>query len=239
MTDDHAGRSRVDAGKSGRFDDRALALLGHMELNAASSISQRRLSLRRRVIGALVAVLVGALAVLFVLGVWNPWRFVVLEQYFGNPLAGVLAVAVGTYLALWLLLPVQNEAVQRGRLRIRVVVAVVAVLGLIGWGVFGRLFSGSYDEIARSDDGSRAVGLITPDSAERQYARIWEGTGLLKRDAGEIGRVCGTVTAHFVNADLVELDAGYGAWRIDLDPATGEPQQVLGPRCPDGPQPID
>lgn len=199
----------------------------------------RRLSLRRRILGTVAAVLVGAMAVLFLLGGWNPGRLVLLEQYFGNPLAGVLAVAIGTYLVLWLLLPVQNEAVQRGRLRVRVVVAVIGVLGLIAWGVFGRLFSGSYEEVARSADGSRAVGLVTVDAGDRQFARIWEGSGLLMREAGEIGRVCRFVSAEFIGADLVEIDAGYGAWRIDLDPATGEPEQVLGPRCPDGPQPAN
>jgi hypothetical protein len=47
------------------------------------------------------------------------------------------------------------------------------------------------------------------------------------------------VSAEFVEDSLVEIDAGYGPWRIELDPATGKPQQMLGPRCPDGPQPIE
>lgn len=203
------------------------------------SNSVRPLSLRRRLVGIAAAAVVGGLGLLFVIGVWNPWRLVVAEQYFGNPLAGIALVAVGSYFVLWLLLPVRNEAVQRGRLRVRVVVAVVAVLGVFTWGLFGRLFSASYEELARSDDGNRAVGLVTPDSDERQHARIWEGSGLLMRDAGEIGRVCGTVSARFVATDLVELDAGYGPWRVDLDPETAAPQQVLGSRCPDGPEPID
>lgn len=207
--------------------------MGGMESGTAPT----RLSLPRRVAGIAVAVLTVALAVLFVAGVANPWRLVVLERQFGNPLFGAFVVVAGVYIALLLLAPVRNEAVQRGRGQVRMAVVVVGLLALFGWALFGRLFAAEYVEVARSGDGSRAVVVVTPATDERQHARVWEGSGLSARDAGEIGRVCGAVTATFVSNDLVEIEAGYGPWRIELDPGTGAPQQTLGPRCPDGPQP--
>lgn len=210
-----------------------------MNPRAESAGPVRSLPMPRRAAGLVVAVLTAALAVLFVAGVANPWRLVILERHFGNPLFGAFVVAAGAYLALWLLAPVRNEAVQRARGQVRMALAVLGLLALFGWALFGRMFTASYEELARSDDGARTVALVTHATDERQHARVWEGAGLLMRDAGEIGRTCGSVTATFIEADLVEIEAGYGPWRINLDPETGEPQQVLGPRCPDGPQPVD
>jgi hypothetical protein len=210
-----------------------------MEPRPETSGPVRSPSRPRRFAGAVVALITVALAALFVAGVVNPWRLVVLERQFGNPLFGIFVVAVGAYAALWLLTPVRNEAVQRARGQVRMAVAVVALLGLFGWALFGRMFAADYEELTRSDDGTRAVALVTQLTDERQHARVWEGTGLLTRDAGEIGRACGSVTARFISDDAVEIQAGYGPWRTDLDPETGAPLQVLGPQCPDGPEPLD
>lgn len=210
-----------------------------MDPRADSSGPVRSLPLLRRLAGVAVAAVTAALAVVFIAGIANPWRLVVLDRQFGNPFFGAFVVATGAYVALLLLAPVRNEAVQRGRGQLRMSVAAVGLLALFGWGLFGRLFSADYEELARSDDGSRAVALVTPATDERQRARVWTGSGLLMRDAGEIGRACGSVTATFISIDQVEIEAGYGPWRIDLDPETGAPLQVLGTACPDGPQPLD
>lgn len=214
-------------------------MMGPMPLRRENSGPVPSSRLPRRLTGMVVAVITGVLAALFIAGAVNPWHLVVLERQFGNPLFGVVVVVAGFSVAHWLLFPVHNAAVQRARGQIRTVAAVVALLALFGWALFGQLFTASFEELARSDDGSRAVALVTAATDERQQARVWVGTGLLTRDAGEIGRACGSVTATFVDIDLVEIEAGYGPWRIDLDPETAEPQQVLGPRCPDGPEPID
>jgi hypothetical protein len=205
-----------------------------------TAVAHRRLgwSAARRVIGVGLLVATAVAAVLFVLGSWNPSQLVFLEYRFGNPMLGLLLVPLGALVGLWLGLPVRNETRQRGRIVGRVAAFVLALIGLIGWGVFGNHFTFTAEEVARSSDGGRALALVTDrDTPPRTHVKVWTGSGLSTREVGDLGRVCGPVEARFLTDDLVELDTSYGRWQIDLDPATGGPRQVLGPRCPDGPVP--
>lgn len=196
-------------------------------------------SVPRRVAGAVVGLAVVVAAVLFALGVGNPLRLAVLERYFFDPMFGLVVVGVGGYLVLWLLAPVRNEAEQGGRIGARIATVVVAVLGLGGWGIFGVFFNQEITEVSRSSDGSRSlVQVAHANNPYRLELRVWSGSGLTAREAGSLGEACGGLqAARFVNNDLVELDTSYGTWQFALNPATGEPRQVLGPRCPDGPVP--
>lgn len=196
-------------------------------------------SLPRRVAGIVLAMVVAAAAALFALGIGNPLRLVVLERYFFDPLFGLLVVGVGGYLALWLLAPIRNEAAQGRRITARVAVLVLAGVGLLGWGMAGFLFNQEITEIARSGGGDRVlVEVAKADNPYRVELRVWNGSGLTGREAGSLGEACGGLqSARFVTNDLVELDTSFGTWQFQLDPATGEPRQVLGPRCPDGPIP--
>jgi hypothetical protein len=195
--------------------------------------------LLRRVIGYAGLVVVGALALGFLLGSWNPWRLVALEySWFGNPMVGLLLVPAAALVALWLALPVENEARQRGRIAARAAAAVLLVAGFFGWGLFGEHFSLHAEEQARSGDGSRAAAIVRDrDRPPNAYVRVWSGTGLTTREVGDLGRACGSVTVRFVTNDQLEVQTAYGTWRFDLDPATGAPTQVLGPGCADGPIP--
>ena len=197
------------------------------------------ISLPRRLAGATLAAVVVAAAVLFALGIGNPLRLAVLERYFFDPLFGMIVVGVGGHLALWLLAPVRNEATQGGRIAGRVATLVLAGAGLIGWGIFGVFFNQEVTEVARTADGSRVlVEVVHANNPYRWELRVWDGDGLTAREAGSLGEACGGVrNARFVGNDRVELDTAYGTWRLELDPATGAPRQVLGPRCPDGPIP--
>jgi hypothetical protein len=196
-------------------------------------------SLPRRVAGIVLGVAVGATAVLYALGATNPLRLVVLERFFFDPLFGLLVVGVGSILTTWLLAPIRNEATQGRRITVRVTALVIAATGLIGWGVFGVFFNQEITEVARSSDGTRVlVEVARANDPYRWELRVWDGSGLTAREVGSLGEACGGVLgARFVTNDLVELETGYGDWRLALDPATGEPRQVLGPRCPDGPVP--
>jgi hypothetical protein len=185
--------------------------------------------------GVLMILLVVVLAVLFALGTWNPWRLVILQQRFANPWFGLAVVAAGTYLVLWLLLPVRNEARQSKRIGARAVVAGITVVGLLTWGIVGLLYRYDSTELARSEDGERAVALVIIGGTQARELRIWQGSGLGKRDVGSLGRPCSRVRAHFIDRDTVVVNQGFGDWVFDLDPRTGRPQQVLGPRCPTGP----
>lgn len=196
-------------------------------------------SLPRRVVGTGLAVAVVTAAVLYLLGIGNPLRLAVLERYFFDPLFGMLVVGAGGYLALWLLAPIRNEAVQGRRIVARVAALVLAGAGLIAWGMAGLFFNQEITEVARSADGSRVlVEVAHANNPYRWELRVWDGTGLTARELGSLGQACGNLQgARFVGPDVVELDTPYGDWQLRLDPATGAPLEVLGPRCPDGPVP--
>lgn len=207
--------------------------------DTAAGATVSSVSTPRRVIGWVVAAAVLVTAALFALGAGNPLRLAVLERYFFDPLFGTLLVGLAGYLALWLLAPIRNEAAQGRRIVARVTTVVVAGIGLIGWGAFGVFFNQEITEVARAPGGDRSlVEVVHANNPYRWELRVWDGTGLTARETGSLGFACGGVRdARFVTDDRVELATAYGTWQFDLDPATGAPQQVLGPRCPDGPVP--
>jgi hypothetical protein len=176
-------------------------------------------------------------AVLFGLGLFNPWQLVVLEYRFGNPMLGLLVVPLTLLIGAWLALPVTNEARQAGRLATRLGLVALCLIGLIGWGVFGDHFTFTPEPLERRGD---LTLVLVRDRGVPQtvYLRVWHGSGLTARETGEVGRVCGSVSAQFLSADRIMLDTAYGDWVLELDPATGAPQQVLGPRCGDPPRPV-
>lgn len=190
----------------------------------------------RRSAGVLLFVLSVAALVLFVLGLWNPWRYVVLLRYFGSPALGVLVVAGLACLASWLAFPVRDESAQRGRSRFRLVTALGAAVGLLCWGVTGTLFTPKITVVGHSPEGDRTIAVVERGEENRQM-HVWAGAGFFARDVGSIGKACGDVTIQFISRDRVAVGTSYGDWQIDLDPATGAPLQVLGPRCADGPEP--
>jgi hypothetical protein len=201
------------------------------------TVRPARLSPVRVGAGALTAAVTLAAAVMFALGAWNPWRLVVLLEYFANPMAGAAAVGAFSYLTLWLWLPIRNEARQRVRIGARVGVVIVTVAGLLGWGLFAPWYTYDATEIARSADGPRAVAHVTAGGLQERDLRIWEGTGLATREVGSLGRPCGGVRAEFAGRDVVMINQGFGDWEFLLDAETGEPRHVFGPRCSDGPRP--
>jgi hypothetical protein len=200
---------------------------------------QARLSLPRRVAGIALGVVVAVMAALFALGATNPLRLAVLERFFFDPLFGLLVVGAGSLVTAWLLAPIRNEAVQGRRIVLRVAALVITATGVVAWGIFGVFFNQEITEVARSSDGSRVlVEVAHANNPYRWELRVWNGSGLTAREVGSLGAACGGVQgARFITNHLVELDTPYGAWRFNLDPATGEPLQVFGPRCPDGPVP--
>jgi hypothetical protein len=193
--------------------------------------------LPRRIAGVAVAAVVVTTAVLFVLGSWNPWRLVLLREYFNNPWLGLILVGVGAYLAMWLLAPVRSEAVQRWRIPARVTAAVAASIGLIIGGITHQFYYYEHAELARSDDGEVALARVTFGGRQTSELRLWEGSGLATREVATLGRACHGLRVRFVDRHLIEINQGFGDWLVELDPESGLPRQVLGPSCPDGPTP--
>lgn len=208
------------------------------ETVAAARRPGSALAVARRVIGTALLVAAAVAAVLFVLGAWNPWQLVVLEYRFGNPALGLLVVPLAALLGCWLAMPIRSETRPHGRIAVRVIAFVLSVVGLFAYGLFGEHFRFDVDEVARTDDGQRRVALVSDRATPpERHLKIWEGAGLATREIGDIGQLCGAVRVRFLTDDQVELDTSYGTWVIDLDPATGQPRQMLAPRCSDPPVP--
>jgi hypothetical protein len=208
-----------------------------LESWTVESESSDRISPWRRGFGLFVLVLTVVLAVAFALGAWNPWQLVILQARFANPWLGVGIVGAIGYLAVWLLSPVQNEAKQGRSIKIRVLLAVVSVIGLIVGSILSLLYRYEATELDRSPDGERAVALVVSGGQEERDLRIWDVSGLFIREVESLGRPCHRLEASFRDRDTVVVNQGFGDWIFELDPETGRSETVLGPRCPDGPIP--
>jgi hypothetical protein len=189
-----------------------------------------RRSTGRRLAGAVAGTLAVLAAVLYTVGTWNPWHYVVLLRHFSNPLLGGLVVFALAFVASWLLAPVRSEAGNIGRMRWRIAFGLGFLASLLGLGLFGPLFAGSYDEVAHSPSGRRAVALVDGGSDD-QRLHVWVGTGLGRRDVGDLGHPCGSVRVTFRGEDGVHVSTSYGEVDLRLDPATGRPRDTLGPSC--------
>jgi len=192
--------------------------------------SMIRVSTPRRVTGVVLLVLTVATAVAFAAGAWNPWHLVALAQYFSNWPLGLLVVAILALGTSWVLLPVRHEVAQGPRIVLRIVAGLVAFASLLCWGITGSTFGGSRTVLARSADGQRAVALVEHGPDDRQL-RVWVGNGLGAREVGVLGPACGEVTVRFTSRDSVAIATNYGDFQLRLDPATGEPLDVIGSTC--------
>ncbi len=187
-----------------------------------------RMSPVRRAAGVGCLVLAVLLVPASVAGVWNPWRYVMLRRYLGNPLLDAVVIALFAVLAIWLLAPVRSEAAQHRRVVLRWA-AVAAFLGaLLCFAGFGSLFDpGQVATVGRFDD-LQAVVLTHGGKSE---IRIWAGHGLAVRDMGRVGPACGPVSASFTSRAELQISTSYIDTRVPLDPRTGRPLQELGPSC--------
>lgn len=186
----------------------------------------------RRATGVAAALAVIAVLALWVAGLVNPWRLVVLDRYFNQPGVGIVIAAVLTVLAARLLAPVSDEARQARRARVQITAAIIGVAGLLCWGVTGQFFtSGATTVLSRSAAGDRAVVLVERSLDDREL-RMRSGRGLTERDVGRLGPACGEgIKARFLDATEVEIETVYGTFRLRLDPATGQPLETMGTRC--------
>jgi hypothetical protein len=176
-----------------------------------------------------VVVIALATVVVFSIGAFNPWNNVLLLEWFSNPFAGLMAVAVLTYFALWLLFPVRNEATQRRRIGIRITLVVVAFLALMGFGVYGAFYY-SYDgtPIETSPNGERAVAAVEQAGYPGVRLHVYQGNGMATVDLGVISPDCGGNDGiDFIDDDTIQIDNPYGDFVIPLDPETGVPQARL------------
>jgi hypothetical protein len=190
-----------------------------------------------RVVGAYVAVALAIVALAFaVLGQWNPWSYVVLRQFAGNPFLDVFVALLLATVAHLLGLPVSNGVVQftRSRTRTWLIVATFAA-GILALGASSmQLFRYDPDVVARSDDGQRSVALVwvSHDRQVERQVHVFSGSGAFARDRGSVGLACGTsIKAQFNGTDQIALSTDYGDFTLSLDPTTGVPRNTMGATC--------
>jgi hypothetical protein len=188
-----------------------------------------RLLVIRRVVGLILAAVAVIDLVATVIGFWNPWRYVILERYFSDPITGGARGLVLAAAAVFLLTPVTTEAVQHRRVMIRWGMVAAAVLALLCAGALGRIFLNSYQLLGTDPSGTRQVVVVS--HGEDRELRMWAGRSLTRRDAGRLGPACGNVTVVFPSPDEVRLVTSYGTFDLRLEPGTGRPRDTFGPTC--------
>ena len=186
----------------------------------------------RRVTGWVLIALAVLLTVAVAIGTWNPWGYVYLQRYLGNPFLGAVVVFVLLLAAAWLLLQVRSEATDGRRQAVRWGMIVPVVLALIGFGLCGGRFMFSSRVVAHSPSGNRSLAMVTGHGDRDAELHVWAGNGLRTRDLGGMGRPCGiNVTATFRDENTIHVSTVYGDHDLRLDPVTGRPRDVLSRDC--------
>jgi hypothetical protein len=163
-----------------------------------------------------------------VVGVWNPWNYVVLDEYFRDPFADATLVLVLAFAGGWLL-PVRDEARQHHRVMARWVLTGLLVLSLVSFGIATRAYDRTVVTVA--SHGDRRLVAITTPSTDIGELRMYAGRGLTERDIGHVGLACNGTGATFVSRDEVKISNSYADFDIHLDPVSGAPRNDMGPRC--------
>ncbi|MFL6110757.1 MAG: hypothetical protein ACJ786_05335, partial [Catenulispora sp.] len=191
-------------------------------MTASDEMAPPRPSPLRRSLGIVLAVVAVIMLVGSAAGLWNPWRFVRLEQFFGDPLFGLVAVNVLVLAAFWLLAPVRSEAAQVRRHTTRWALILALVPTLMCYGVFHRYFGSASREVAQSPSSERRAAFVT--HGDFRELRIWAGGPLTLRDMGRAGVPCGQrIGVRFVSEDRVHVTTVYGDFDVHLDHRTGRP----------------
>ncbi len=156
------------------------------------------------------------------------------RHYFGNPVLGVVVISVLLLVGLFVLLPVRSEAAQHNRVVARIVLIVLLAFSLIVLGFVSVLsvFAYSPTIVGHSPDGRWQVARVNRGDSDRQELHLIRGSGFGAIDVANLGSPCGpTVVVTFQSTDTLLVDTNYGQFTLHIDPVTGKPGNVIGPRC--------
>jgi hypothetical protein len=185
----------------------------------------------RRVAGYLAVVLAVLTAAGFTVGTWNPWDYVRLQAYLGNPLLGAVIFFALVLLAVWLL-PVRAEALDNRRIGLRWGLIAPLALAGVAYLLAGRNFANTTRVMAHSPSGHRTLAMVTGSGSPDAQLHVWAGDGWTARDLGDLGRPCGiNVVVRFTDENSVHVSTLYGEFDLHLDPATGRPRDALSRDC--------
>jgi hypothetical protein len=171
-------------------------------------------------------VLAAVLVPVAVAGAWNPWRYVTLSEYFRDPFGGAAIVIALAAAGGWLM-PVRDEARQHRRVMVRWLLTGLLAVSLVTFGIASGAYRRTVVTVAAHGD-RRLVSITTFTGSE---LRMYAGRRLTERDVGHVGLACNGTTATFVSRDEVKISNSYADFDIHLDPSSGAPRNVLGPRC--------
>src|SRR5262245_15450638 len=161
----------------------------HSMTTVEYSPPRQRLSWTRRVVGAVVC-LTGLIAlVLFALDRVTR-DSVFLRSHFENYLTGLGTIIVIGVVALIVLTPVRNSAIQGRRMMVRFLLLALAALLFVGAGLTHGFDFFVYQPtiVASSPDGSRHVALVKIGTYKE--LQVFSGSGLGARITGSLGAPC-------------------------------------------------
>ena len=187
----------------------------------------------RRIIGV-VLLLIGVLVLATYIWTSLSGEKVFLKSHFGALPSGVFVLLVFVLLGYIAAFPVKTSAAQRRRSRVRTTIIVVMCVSGIVAVFFHALGVFKYQPmiVATSPSGARQAALI--DGYDGLTVRIFVGTGLSKREVGNVGKVCGLIATEkitFGSDDSLNVSTPYNDYVIPLDPSTGAPLKHFGPTC--------
>jgi hypothetical protein len=191
-------------------------------------------SVPRATIAVVFLVAFLAYAVLSVLGVWNPRRYVFLLTYFNNPTGDAVVLLVFGLIAFWCGFPVRNTAIDRRRSLTRTTLIILIAVSLIVLGFTYSFGAWRYRPtvVSTSPDGQRAAAFVSQEHGTEIH--IFAGSGLRRRDVGSVGTPCGLVadvSADWVDNNEVKISTAFNNYDVHLDPKTGAPLDHFGATC--------
>lgn len=187
----------------------------------------------RRVTGVLAAVVSVLLLAVLIWSFVNTRQYVALLTYVANPFGVAFAVLAAAAVAIWLLLPVRNEAVQGRRNVVRWTALVVAVVSGLAFGLTIGMKAFVYQGrvLAHAPGDRYDLALVDRGGENTKQLRVWRGHGLARRDLGSFGDICGPEPdVRFLGPAEFEVSTMYGTFHLRIDPS-GRPANSIGPTC--------
>jgi succinate dehydrogenase hydrophobic anchor subunit len=196
-------------------------------------IPSRRPSVARGIVALVFAVLAVAFAVLSFYGVWNPRHYVTLLMYFNNPVGDGTVLLILLLVAYWCALPIRNSAIDRRRSIVRSTAIIVIIISIFVLTFTYAIGIWRYrPSILGTPRDGRSLAVVSVFRGTEIHVLI--GTGLARRDVGNLGSACGLpsdMDAEWINANEVKITTAYNTYDVLLNPKTGVPLQHFGATC--------
>jgi hypothetical protein len=192
---------------------------------------RQRLSVTRRVIGAVIGIVLLADIV-----VYGAARFlsdnVYLHGHYGNFMTGLGVLFACCFVGSIVVFPIRNSAVERTKPFVRMglcaLMVIAFVLAAIAHGF--NIFTFTPRLIATSPNGKLDAAMVS--NGQWEDLHIFTGSGFSQKDLGDVGAPCNFDKVTFASDTSMIVESGDETVTIPLDPTTGAPLRVLQRTCP-------